>query len=870
MTKKKKPSAVQPTLKLSLAPKDAKKDAKPYSVSIFLDVAKRDFHCQFGFDEFRAPSIPQLEAKLKQAIAKGATPEPVWVPMIEMSLESKNDRPNYEESLDWSLDLGIERQYYCIGKGRELLTCGWEVKPPRRNKEASEAYGAFAGKWLNGGSHGPTPVKTLDEPTFIAGHDHWGQGPSIEALIPYTEALWKELQTLVTSLRGDAKSLIEATKRGTLDALQSLALNFKRNAPKAQNARAAALNVNRHDKKPKSPVPARRGSLEPMTGKPRKKTLSPSDKKQIVEMKKRWDERKASTLAASEKKDRAGKHQTASTTAGVKEICICVPRVRADQQRINPYCKFPHVDSKARRAGITEPTPSPGPPARAAVARGGVESGVGKKGNNSSSGGAAQLTGSGVGKLDPSITAEFRKALNLKLLKGLLESDEFGVYLPVKSKPRSNDEIMELLRSAFREGGTIEVTLPDDGPQLPSHLCQVTCKGGPGPAVWFKANADGKPDLKGKDLIAAVRKVMEIPCPLEHIHGKAKKKPADGNPPTISFREIEHYLHEGPVSFCFQALKGLHPDLQNVYFKRGKVQLVIGLLGECKYLTPAELQSTLNGINTSPHLGGEAAGKAPSPTQPNKQGGASAAPGAAVSSAAAPANGNSILPELRKEQLSLLSKEAVLEELKALPASARHMCVAVAASYLPASQIHNGKLDWALVEALGFPQSTSIEVNWQNVHVRGAGNVTLIRSREWLNELIEAVAAAGEEKNGTKAASGETKKAKGETKQATNGTPNGYRPRKSSRIPDGPLSPEQVKLLGYPEGTVINVSRKMGNAKDRMGNVEVQPPGHVAERYSIGWLEDRLKKAEIARMEEGVDWAEVRKAEKAGKELEDL
>ena len=715
-TPKKPPTPDSYLLKLSF-PKFPK-----HEVKVYFEKEKLEFRAQFGFEEFRSPSVPQLKQKIDKAIKAGATPEPEWKPMIEIWLTGAHN--GY--GLSFEIDLHVTRAYYCFGRSHELLESEWSAPPNKRPKER-HGTDLFSGssRWVgNKQIFEKSPVKTLSKPTFLKAF------AGIAGLIPYTDELWQELQHLVEGLRGDTKALIEATKQGTLDALQKLALDFPRIPGSYDSRTRPALNVNRPHKKPKLTAPAKspKSSVQPMTGKPRKQTA----KQEFKEV-----------LKAHGKKVVADAKKVMITDP----VCICVPKRRADQIRTNPYCKFPHA-GKLAGSFRGEATPA-------------------------------------IGNLDPAIAGEFRKALNLKLLKGLLESKEFGLdYL--KHGPTSSEELMIEFRNAFREGGTIEVQLPADGPQLPPHLCQVTCKGGPGPAVWFKDNSEGKPDLKGKELIAAVREVLNIPCPLEHLHGKKARKEEKQK----RGAEFEHRDGDGKLittCICYPQ-RGKDQPRQNAY---------------CEF----------------PHYG------------------------EAISYPA----------ELRQDV-----KEFVRESTEGLSPAAINMRAAIASSYLPANAIGNGKLDAKLVEALGFSESTVVEINFQNVHVRKFQGATLIKTRDWLNQLIELVAHSDESKPKASRAlpesAGGQQKSRSPVESRDKPGSNGARSpgrdlklKKRPPLPNGPVPAEVVAQFTkhYPAGTKIEISRRMGNGKDRMGNISVTPPGHVTERYSIRWLEKMLDDYEI-------------------------
>src|ERR1051326_1021372 len=94
MTSKKKPSSkgaqaaarVQPLLKVMF---EVPKQGKIVSVPFFFDAAKRDIYADFGFEQYRSPSVAGLEQKIKAAIKNGATPDAEWTPMIEASISTK-------------------------------------------------------------------------------------------------------------------------------------------------------------------------------------------------------------------------------------------------------------------------------------------------------------------------------------------------------------------------------------------------------------------------------------------------------------------------------------------------------------------------------------------------------------------------------------------------------------------------------------------------------------------------------------------------------------------------------------------------------------------------------------------------------------
>src|SRR5579872_1170427 len=103
-----------------------------------------------------------------------------------------------------------------------------------------------------------------------------------------------------------------------------------------------------------------------------------------------------------------------------------------------------------------------------------------------------------------------------------------GAWDKLRKSGATNDQVMERVREEFGIEGA---------------SANVSYKGGPGPAVWFKDAPKGNPDLKGKDLIVAVRDVMQIPEPVK-TEGKKADKGKAAQAPSVQ-KISEDHLHWG-------------------------------------------------------------------------------------------------------------------------------------------------------------------------------------------------------------------------------------------------------------------------------------------------------------------------------------
>lgn len=198
MSTKKKPKAA------ALAPPLIKLKFEKFPnklVGVFFEPAKRCFYANFGFDQYEAPSVNALEQKLKAAIKNGATPEPVWVPMIDLGISVGRGRYSYNDARDVELHVDVERQQYCIGAGGKLRERGWNPK-----KDAGrECYGGL----------GKIRPKRLNAPIFSKDPRSWDGGSSLDALLPYTEQLWKQITGVVDMMRDHFAAWISTIANGT-------------------------------------------------------------------------------------------------------------------------------------------------------------------------------------------------------------------------------------------------------------------------------------------------------------------------------------------------------------------------------------------------------------------------------------------------------------------------------------------------------------------------------------------------------------------------------------------------------------------------------------------------------------------------------
>jgi hypothetical protein len=293
MSTKKKPASKtaadkgpQPLLKL----KFEKFPQNP--VAVYFDKTERGVYAEFGFERYKSPSVAGLEQKIKAAIKNGVTPSPVWVPMILIGIDINHGRTSYKQALDLNFDVDIEREYFCIGKGGKMMSCGWEVHERSRNKEAHETSGAFS----------EMKPRALNAPIFKRSSSYHG-GIGVDALIPYTEDLWRDIGEQVRELRAQAAGLIGHVIAGRLEVFTNFIFDFERSLkpqakkpalrPAKPKVRPMPNRERRTDRelKPAATVDPRQpllplhkvaeGSLEPASGKPGKGVLPQVDFKML-------------------------------------------------------------------------------------------------------------------------------------------------------------------------------------------------------------------------------------------------------------------------------------------------------------------------------------------------------------------------------------------------------------------------------------------------------------------------------------------------------------------------------------------------------------------------------------------------------------
>jgi hypothetical protein len=243
-TKKKppsRPSGPKPLLKL----KFEKFPEKP--VSVYFETTKRCFYADFGFEQYESPSVAGLEQKIKAAIKAGVTPSPVWVPMIAMAINIHHGRSGYKQALDLNFDIDIEREYYCIGRGGKLMSCGWEVSEKSRSTNAQEVHGPLA----------QMKPRALNAAIYKADRSSYDAGAGVDVLIPYTDLLWKETGEQVRALRAQAANFIHHVAAGKLEIFTSFIFDFDRSLkPQAKKPAPKKAASTKPENRPLFPLAA--------------------------------------------------------------------------------------------------------------------------------------------------------------------------------------------------------------------------------------------------------------------------------------------------------------------------------------------------------------------------------------------------------------------------------------------------------------------------------------------------------------------------------------------------------------------------------------------------------------------------------------
>lgn len=197
----------------------------------------------------------------------------------------------------------------------------------------------------------------------------------------------------------------------------------------------------------------------------------------------------------------------------------------------------------------------------------------------------------------------------------------------LRRKGADDRELMHDIGYELGSGGTRGI----GGSKSTGEIGDVTYRGGDSPAIWFDSLvAKGKPNLAGGALISAVRRLLGIPeFPLAELrktesnpapesfgkhendgrrdvarsrltadaspNGKKKKGPAH----SIIHVAGDDFLLASPGPLPLKLQNALHthyPALKNAHFlKDGRIQLVLGINGDCVYMSALDLQQMLDG-----------------------------------------------------------------------------------------------------------------------------------------------------------------------------------------------------------------------------------------------------------------------------------
>ncbi len=378
----------------------------------------------------------------------------------------------------------------------------------------------------------------------------------------------------------------------------------------------------------------------------------------------------------------------------------------------------------------------------------------------------------------------------------------------------TNDDLMAALREAFKNGYSDSY---------------ITVKGGPGPAVWFKGDSKGAPDLKGKELLQTVRNLMECPQP---------------NP-------FEHRVNGKLISTC------------TCWPSRRKDQQRTN--PHCKFPHAETHNEKDSGTSAAKEGGQSPEGTAP-PEKPLGK---------------AMGNGSSSSPENAKEEGVVPAGTRLDDSFKA-----RHATKAAGRRETP-TEFQREAIKKVLLEDVFLKSWYENKQPWGYrdeeilsrlrvlFHRRNPDEDNLIFFRGepspalWVNDVLEGPPGR------------EARKPKPDLENKdlvllvrqelglkdphlvipkTKADPNGVEPKAKSQkpkakvppIPNGQVPADVVKqLIPSQPNAKIEVSRRQGNSKERLGNVMVTFPGMESERFSIRWLENLLKDSQVAWPAEG-------------------
>lgn len=211
MSKKKKSGARPSSPAALLKLKFDKFPNKP--VGVFFEPKKRAFYATFGFDQYEAPSVTALEQKIKKAIKNGATPDAGWVEMIKLEIPVDHGR-----DAKWGCDAGIEvdlgRGFFRVAAGGKVMECPSHFKEKERAKAQGYACHELRDR----------KVTRLNAPIFVKSPATSWHGPSLVALLPFDEDVWREVTDQVKAMRADWADYVAQVASGGLDAFLSTAL----------------------------------------------------------------------------------------------------------------------------------------------------------------------------------------------------------------------------------------------------------------------------------------------------------------------------------------------------------------------------------------------------------------------------------------------------------------------------------------------------------------------------------------------------------------------------------------------------------------------------------------------------------------------
>ena len=244
-TKKKpasKPAAAKgpvPLLKL----KFEKFPDKP--VAVYFEATKRCFYADFGFEQYESPSVAGLEQKIKAAIKAGATPHPVWTPVITISLEGGMNF-NSRDTVEADFIVTLKRQYVIVTKdGLRHAPWGSAEKSRKYNRE-SHIFGYSESRRLKSLPRLPWAHKDKYDP---------------RAVLPYSDQLWEQMSAIVHQLVASRTAIETAIAKADFS---KVFIPKAAAAPKSSPAGAGAGSAGKSKPAPTTSKPDPRQPLLPL------------------------------------------------------------------------------------------------------------------------------------------------------------------------------------------------------------------------------------------------------------------------------------------------------------------------------------------------------------------------------------------------------------------------------------------------------------------------------------------------------------------------------------------------------------------------------------------------------------------------------